>query len=410
MVEYSNDVYEVGCLPPLGIIPKYMHAWTIRSERLGSIEDAYREEIVQIPQPGYGEVIIANVCAGVNYNGIWAANGKPKDVVKGNGVYEDLPEDFHICGSEASGIVYGVGEGVKGLKVGDRVIVFGFQYNPRCPYVLAGGEPEYSPSYRAWGYESNWGAFAQFSKVYEHQCCLLPSYLSWEEAAVCGATGMTVYRMLNHWKGNQIKKGDVVLIWGGAGGLGMSAIQFVKASGGIPVAVVSTDEKGECCKKCGAIGYINRNKYGHWGDINTLSQSEYQKWLIQATLFRNELYSIIGEQKSPAIVIEHPGSDTLATSLFVCDSAGMVVLCGATTGYIASIDLRFLWMFQKRLQGSHAGNTDDARELLEFMEKNSLKPTIFRKYTWKDLPQAHLDLQRGLTYGKLVIQIATQSV
>ncbi len=401
----ETEGISVGKLPAVGEVPEYMYAWTIRSERLGDIRNAFAEEIVKVPKPGRGEVLVANVCAGVNYNGIWAALGKPKDVVKGNGCYEDPAEDFQICGSEASGIVYAVGEGVERLKVGDRVVVGGFQYNPECPYIAQGTAPEYSPSYRAWGYEGNWGAFAQFCKVYEYQCYPIPKHLSWAEAAACSATGMTIYRMLNHWKGNEIKEGDVVLIWGGAGGLGTSAIQFVKAAGGIPIAVVSSEEKGQFCIRNGAKGYIDRTKYSHWGKVDGLSETEYQRWIIQAVSFRNELYSIIGENKSPDIVIEHPGSDTLATSLFVCNSGGMVVLCGATTGYMASIDLRFLWMNQKRIQGSHAGNIDDAVGMLNFIEKHNIKPVICRKYKWSELSEAPEDLRKGDANGKLVIQI-----
>jgi len=402
----SDKLYEVGDLPPLGVIPTRMRAWTIRNERLGSPLTAYKDEIINTPLPRAGEVIVANMAAGVNYNGIWAAKGAPKNVILSNGKYGDDKEDFHICGSESSGIIYAVGENVKGLKVGDEVCVTGMKYDRKCPLIANGLEPEYSPTYHIWGYEGNWGAFAQFSRVHDYQCIRKPESMSWVEAASCTATGLTVYRMLNHWKGNEIKPGDVVLIWGGSGGLGSTAIQQVKSLGGIPVAVVSSDEKGAFCIELGAQGYINRNAYKHWGSVEDISDSDYKKWLVEATKFRNTLLKVSGVNKAPAIVIEHPGSDTLATSLFVCGNGGMVVLCGATTGYKATVDLRFLWIYQKRIQGSHAGSPEECVDFLKLSEESRILPKIHKVYEWSELPKAHEDLADGDGIsGKLAVLI-----
>lgn len=386
-------------------IPEFMHAWTLRTERLGNVETAFADEMVRVPKLKPSQVLVANMSAGINYNGIWAARGKPKNVIESNGLYGDRQEDFHITGSESSGIVVAVGEKVKNLKVGDEVCVFGHRYLPDCPHVKAGLPPEYSPTAHIWGYESNWGAFAEYSPVYDFQCVPKPKFMNWNEASVCTATGVTIYRMLFHWKGNELQKGDVVLIWGGSGGLGSYAIQMVRAYGGIPVAVVSDDAKGEYCVSLGAEGYINRKKYCHWGSIAGMNEKEYQIWLMQAGKFRNEIFSITGK-RSPAIVIEHPGSDTLATSLLVCKDGGMVVLCGATTGYISSIDLRYLWIHQKRIQGSHGGTTEDCRNFLTFSEEHEIKPILYKVYHWSGLPKAHADLEKGEGIkGKLAVNI-----
>lgn len=403
---FTDDIYKVGTLPPLGVIPRKMHAWTLRNDRLGDPLTAFEEEIVDTPIPRAGEVLVANFAAGVNYNGIWAARGKPKNVVTSNGSYGDKPESFHICGSEASGIVYAVGEGVTNVQVGDRVLLSGWRYDRNCAVIKSGVAPEYSPTYHIWGYESNWGAFSQFSRVFDFQCEKKPDCLNWNEAAVCTATGVPVNRMLRHWDGNQLKKGDVVLIWGGSGGLGSAAIQQALCYGAIPVAVVSSDERGEYCKSLGAVGYINRKNYTHWGNISNLDEESYKQWMFQAILFRNEIFSIVGSKTQPAIVLEHPGSDTLATSLFVCANGGMVVLCGATTGYRATVDLRYLWMYQKRIQGSHAASSEDCKEYLSLCENKGLRPIINKIYSWNDLPQAHDDMANGKDLmGKYVIRI-----
>src|SRR5437867_427796 len=111
-------------------------------------------------------------------------------------------------------------------------------------YVMAaGGDPIVAPSSRIWGYETNWGSFAQFSRVQAHQLLPKPPQLPWAAAAAYMLVGATAYRMLCGWAPHTVEKGDVVLVWGGSGGLGSQAIQIVRAKGGLPVAVVSGEDK-----------------------------------------------------------------------------------------------------------------------------------------------------------------------
>ncbi|MBR1432003.1 crotonyl-CoA carboxylase/reductase [Ruminococcus sp.] len=407
-MEFVDKIYEIGERPPLGTVPRRMYAWTIRNERLGSPETAFGVELVDVPMIRDDELLVYNISAGINYNGIWAATGKPKNVIDSNGDYFDEKQDFHICGSESCGIVYAVGKNVKNYKVGDIICVGGSKYSSDDKDIQSGMDPCFSPSYHIWGYESNYGAFAQFSRVQECQCVKKADNLDFDEAACAYATGVTAYRMLNGWKGNTLKKGDVVLIWGGAGGLGISAIQITKALGGIPVAVVSSEEKGELCKQLGAAGYIDRSKFDHWGSVSSLSDKEYRSWIAQATKFRRSIWKIVGEKRSPAIVLEHPGRDTLPTSLFVCGNGGMVVLCGATSSYMADIDLRFLWLNQRRIQGSHAGTQKDAAEYIKLVEKYDIHPYIGKKYDWSELPKAHEDFAKKVYKGKLVVRIGAE--
>lgn len=407
MYKRTDRLYDVGTLPEPGVLPEYMYAWCLRNDSLGEPIKAFREEIVPVPSPGAGEVIVANMSAGINYNGVWAALGKPKNVVANNGTYSDEKQDFHICGSEASGIVYAVGEGVENVRPGDRVIVGASQYDRNCPIVRAGGDPVSSPTYRVWGYEGNWGAFAQFSKVMDYQCRSFPECLSWSEAASFTAAGAAVYRMLTHWPPNNVKAGDVVLVYGGTGGVGSMAIQLARHFGAVPIAVVSDDKRGEFCKTLGAAGYINRKNYHHWGRLGDYTDEAVQrKWSVEAARFRREIWKIAGSKRSPDIVIEHPGADTLPTSLFVCAPGGMVVLCGATSSYHADIDLRFLWLSQKRIQGSHSATPEDYKEYVKIIEGSGIRPFIGRHFEWSQLPEAHQLLMEGKApTGKLVIDI-----
>lgn len=405
-----KEIYNIGEQPELGVVPKKMHAWTIRKERFGEPIKSYQEEIVDVPSLKPDEVLVYNMAAGINYNGVWAGLGKPMNVIESQKKYgEDV--DFHICGSEATGIVYAVGEKVKDFKIGDHVVVVGSQYDINSPEIKAGLDPVISSNYRIWGYETNWGAFAQFSKVKYFQCVLKPEELSWTDGAAVSATGITAYRMLTAWKENKIKEGDVVLIWGGCGGLGSMAIQIVNHFGGIPVAVVSSEERAKECMQLGAKGCINRTKYTHWGKLGEdyKNPSGDKKWLRQALKFRQEIWKIVGERKNPQIVVEHVGEDTLPTSLFVCSKGGMVVLCGGTTGYIGSIDLRYLWLSQKRIQGCHAGTAEDLANMIELIKANHLKPFISKVYSYDEVAIAHQAMYDNKdAMGKMVIKIGLQ--
>ena len=192
------------------------------------------------------------MAAGVNFNNVWAALGKPVSVFR----YHD--EDHHIGGSDASGIVWKVGEGVTRWKPGDEVVLHCNQASYEDVEVH-GLDPLAAPSQQIWGYETTWGSFAQFCKVQAQQCLPKPAHLSWEEAASYGLTYFTAYRMLIDRA--QIQAGDRVLIWGAAGGLGVFAVQLCRLAGADCVGVVSSAEKGELCRSLGASAYIDRNEF-----------------------------------------------------------------------------------------------------------------------------------------------------
>ena len=84
------------------------------------------------------------------------------------------------------------------------------------------------------------------------------------------------------------------------------------------------------------------------------------KAILGFRAFGRAIWDVLGERRNPRIVFEHPGQDTIPTSIFVCDTGGMVVICAGTTGYNGDVDLRYLWTRQKRFQGSHFANDDEA--------------------------------------------------
>jgi len=137
-----------------------------------------------------------------------------------------------------------------------------------------------------------------------------------------------------------------------------------------------------------------------------MDEKSYRRWIAKATKFRRQIWSIVGETRDPDIVVEHPGRDTLPTSLFVCAPGGMVVLCGATTGYMADVDLRFLWLSQKRVQGCHAGTAEDCKKYIAMMRKDDMHPVIAKVFDWDQLVEGHEMLAQNTgTSGKYVVKI-----
>ena len=386
----DNDIVPIGTLPPVGEVPEKMHAQLIRPSRFGDPKDAFQLEQVNVPEIGPDEVLVGVMAAGVNYNNVWAALGFPVDVI-GARNKKGEPEEFHIGGSDASGIVYKVGSDVTSVKVGDEVVVHCGIWDRNDPHVKAGKDPMFAPSQLIWGYETNWGSFAQFCKVQDHQCLPKPKHLSWEEAAAYMLVGATAYRMLNHWTPNTVKPGEPVLIWGGAGGLGAMAIQIVKALGGVAVAVVSANDKIDFCKKLGADGVINRKDFDHWGPLTTdiNDMKNFVQYTKAAREFGKAIWEITGKGNNPTIVFEHPGESTLPTSNFVCETGGMIVICAGTTGFNATMDLRYHWMRQKRFQGSHFANDENCKGLNDLVIDKKVDPVLSRIFKFEETGACH---------------------
>src|SRR5215472_17011904 len=144
----------IGTLPPVGEVPERMLAQVIRSDRLGDPRVAFQIEEIGTPKPSAGEVLIAVMAAGVNFNNVWAARGVPMDVIAQRQRAGE-PYGFQICGSDASGIVYAVGPGVERVKVGDVVIVHPGYWDPNDPWIRAGKDAMIAPSAHIWGYDTN---------------------------------------------------------------------------------------------------------------------------------------------------------------------------------------------------------------------------------------------------------------
>jgi crotonyl-CoA carboxylase/reductase len=385
-----KEIYEIGEVPSIGHVPKLMYAQLIRPDRFGEPIGAFKVEKIPVPEIKPDEALVYVMAAGINRNNIWAALASPVDVIAARKKAKSDSSDFHIGGSDASGIVYAVGRDVKNVKVGDHVVIHCGVWDRDCPAVKNGDDPMYDPSFKIWGYETNWGSFAQFTRVQAHQCMPKAKHLTWEAAAAPTLVGATAYRMLMGWAPHVIRKDDVVLIWGASGGLGCMAIQIVKAEGGIPVGIIGDDSKAEFCIKLGAKGLINRKKFSHWGMLpHWTATEEFNKWASEARAFGKAIWDVVGERRSPRIVFEHPGEDTIPTSIFVCDTGGMVVICAGTTGFNAVVDLRYLWMRQKRLQGSHFANDEQSYAFNQLVIDGKIDPCLGKTFRFEQIAETH---------------------
>ena len=401
----TKDLFDIGEIPEIGTVPARMHAQLVRPERFDEPRDSIKDEVIDVPQIGPNEALVMVMAAGVNFNNVWAARGVPVDVTKTQARWGE-PTDFHIVGSDSAGIVYSVGRDVKNVNVGDRVVVHAGQWDVDDPWIVAGKDPGLAASFRVWGYDTCWGSFAQFTKVQAHQCLPKAEHLTWEEAAAPTLTGGTAYRMLHGWPPNTVSDGEVVLVWGGSGGLGSMAIQLVTLAGGRAVAVVSSDEKGEYCKRLGAVGYVNRTRFDHWGVPPAWNDPAWKEWFEGAKAFGKAVWEALGERTSPRIVFEHPAQETIPTSNFVCDRGGMVVICAGTTGYDTMIDVRYLWYLQKRYQGSHLFNDEQAAAFNDLVRDRKVSTTLGATYVYDETGAVHQMMGGGeLPEGNVAVLV-----
>jgi len=384
----EKALYAIGEMPPMGYVPRQMHAWAIRRDRHGEPDKAFQVEVVDVPRPDSHEVLVMVMAAGVNYNGVWAGLGvpiSPFDVHKA---------PYHIAGSDAAGIVWAVGDKVKRWKVGDEVVIHCNQ-DDGDDEECNGGDPMFSPSQRIWGYETPGGSFAQFTCVQSQQLMPRPRHLTWEQSACYTLTLATAYRMLFGHHPHELKPGQNVLVWGASGGLGSFAIQLINTAGANAIGVISDEDKRQFVMDLGARGVINRKDFNCWGQMPTVNTDAYKAWFAEVRKFGKAIWEITGKGVNVDLVFEHPGEATFPVSTFVCKKGGMVVICAGTTGYNLTLDARYLWMHQKRIQGSHFAHLKQAAAANRLMIERRLDPCMSEVFDWPAIPAAHLKMLRN---------------
>ena len=338
-------------------------------ERHGGTEVLEYRDDLPIPEIGPNEVLLRVKASAMNYNCIWAREGVP-------GMDFIFP---HMNGTDGAGIIEAVGNEVTNVKVGDEVVVNGAFSCGNC-YECIRGVPMFCPEFLIWGFETgpNEGADAEYAKVPARNCIQKPQNTSFEEIAAIANVLATVWRMLVTRA--KMQPGDHVLIWGAAGGIGSAAVQLCRVFGAVPIAVVGSEEKAKVVADLGAEHIINR----------------------KTQRVAREVLKITG-RKGVDIVFEHSGAATWETSMHALRWGGTIVTCGATTGFKAPLDIRFLWTKQQNYLGSHFATTAESIDCLKFVESGQIKPVIGEVLPLSEIVRGHELLEAGEVSGKIVL-------
>ena len=366
-------------------------------------------QVGEIPTPELApdEVFVAVMASSINFNTVWTSIFEPLPTF---GFLDRLGkesvwgarhrQDFHVVGSDASGVVLRVGSAVRNWKPGDKVVLHCNHVDDQDP--SSHDDSMLGANQRIWGFETNYGGLADLSVVKANQLMPKPSHLSWEESAVSGLCASTSYRMLVGKHVAQMKQGDIVLIWGATGGIGAYATQLVRNGGGIPVGVVSSPRRAELLRKMGCEHVIDRAAEGYrfWKDEHTQDESEWRR-------LGKKIRELVGED--PDIVFEHPGRQTMGASVFVCKRGGTVVTCAATSGYMIEYDNRHLWMKLKSIKSSHFANYQEAWDMNRLIDRGAVQPILSACFPLEEVGEAALQVHHNLHEGKLgVLCLAPQ--
>jgi crotonyl-CoA reductase len=363
---------------------------------------------VATPEVGPDEVLVAVLASGINYNTVWSSIFEPMptfgflqkygQTVPGAAKHD---QPFHALGSDLAGVVVRTGVAVRNVRPGDRVVAHCLNVELTAPD--GHNDTMLDPEQRIWGFETNYGGLGELALVKANQLMPKPRHLTWEEAACSGLVHSTAYRQLVSPNGAGMRQGNVVLIWGAAGGLGSYATQLVLNGGGIPVCVVSSPRKAELVRSMGATHVIDRAAEGFrfWSDEHTQDPREWKRF---GARIRD-----LTDGDDPDIVFEHPGRETFGASVYTARRGGTIVTCASTSGYEHSYDNRHLWMRLKRIIGTHFANYREAWEANRLIAKAMVHPTLSVVYSLEQTGEAVREVHGNRHNGKVgVLCLAPQ--
>jgi len=377
-------------------VPTAYRAAHLRKDEVGMFDGPDKDvrrslHVGEVPMPELApdEALVAVMASAINFNTVWSAMFEPVPTFAflerfgRTDPRHDLPT--HVLGSDAAGVVVRTGAAVRRWRAGDRVVTSPAYVDGEDPVAQHDGM--LAADLRAWGFETNFGGLADFAVVKATQLLPKPRHLTWEEAACNMLCASTAYRMLIGERGARMKQGDVVLVWGAAGGLGGYGVQLVRNGGGIPVGVVSSPEKAELLRRLGCAHVVDRS---HLEDLR-----EEKSWRRLGA----EIRRLVGED--PAIVFEHTGRETFGASVYVARKGGTVVTCGSSSGYDHTYDNRHLWMRLKRIIGSHGANYQECHEVNRLISLGMVHPTLSAVYPLERAPDATRAVQLNTHVGKV---------
>ena len=330
------------------MIPQTMTAVEIREPGPPQVLRAVQRPV---PQPGPGEVLIRIAAAGIN---------RP-DVLQRKGIYPPPPGITDIPGLELAGEVVLLGEGVHEPALGAHV----------CALVAGGG-------------------YAQYVSAPAVQCLPVPPSLTLEQAAVLPETFFTVW--LNVFERARLRKGETLLVHGGASGIGTTAILLGKAFEARVIVTAGSAQKCAACRELGADVAINYRE----GDF------------VEATLRATD-------GKGADVILDMVGGDYLPRNTAAAAVEGRIALIATQGGNKAELDLRPLMVKRLTITAStlraqpvqNKGRIAAAlrQHVWPLFGTHALKPVIHARFPLADAAGAHRLMESDAHIGKIVLLV-----
>jgi NADPH:quinone reductase-like Zn-dependent oxidoreductase len=283
----------------------------------------------------------------------------------------------HILGSDISGEVVEVGELCERVKPGWRVLLSPGLSCRQCEQCLL-GQDNLCRRFTMFGYAKD-GGNAELLAAPEYSVIPIPDDLSFEEAAAAPLVFLTAWHML--MARARLQPGEDVLVLAASSGVGMAAIQIAKMFQCRVIATAGGEAKMARARELGADFAIDHYQQ----DIS----AEVRK---------------ITARRGVDVVVEHVGIATWPKSLESLAPAGRLVTCGATTGFDARVDLRYLFSKQWSLLGSFMGTIGELHQVLKFVFRKQLKPVIDSVYPLSEIRAAHERLEKKEQFGKVIVR------
>jgi len=322
----------------------------------------------EVPEPTIGpdEVLVRVRAVAMNHLDLFVRGGLPN-------LKLPLP---HILGSDIAGEVAATGDWVPDLEVGERVVVNPGSSCGTCEHCLAGEDP-LCKDYKILG-EHVPGGYATHVAVPGKSVVRLPPEFPFEQAAAAPLVFMTAWRMLVTRA--RLRPGEDVLVIGAGSGVSTAAIQIAKLAGCTVYATSSSEAKLEKARALGADVTINHKTM------------EIDKAIWELT-----------GKRGVDVAIDHVGKDTIAKSVRALRRGGRLLVCGATTGGLAEIDLRYLFWRHLTILGSTMSSHREFEEVMRLIFMGKLKPVVDRVLPLEKAREAHEYLERGEQFGKIVL-------
>jgi len=314
------------------------------------------------------EVLVRVHACSINHLDLWVRRGLP-------GIPIPLP---HIPGSDVAGEVAKIGPEVHTVHIGQKVVLAPGVTCGKCPACLSGND-NLCRDYTSLGYMVD-GGCAEYVRCPEVNCMPYPENLDWVQAAAVPLVFLTAWHMLVTRA--QLQPGETVLILAAGSGVGSAAIQIAKFFGAHVITTAGNDEKIEKAKQIGADEVIHHFIMPIAKEVRRLTNN-----------------------RGVDVVFEHVGTATWDESVKSLAPAGRLVTCGATTGYDAKIDLRFLFTRQLSILGSYVGTKTELRTVLKLVAQGRLMPVVDKVWPLHDCIAAHHYLEKSKQFGKIVLTI-----